>query len=89
MNFTISPDTYSIDDLNTKVKVAVLQYKQSWEALEINHLKLTIPKYYTFMVSNSFFCFFFFFGDVIGVPSNHLEKTTRTKSTWPPNTYDT
>ena len=29
MNFTISPDTYSIDDLNTKLKVAVLQYKQS------------------------------------------------------------
>ena len=38
--------TYCIDDFDTKIKAAVLQQKQYWEAPQIKELKLVIPERY-------------------------------------------
>ena len=40
IKLTLSAGTYSIDDFNSKVKVAVLQGRQDWEASQIKDLKL-------------------------------------------------
>ena len=39
----ISAGTYSIDDFNTKIKVAVLQERQDWKPPQIKDLELVIP----------------------------------------------
>ena len=57
IKFTLRAGTYSIDNINTKVKVAitmVLLQKQDWEALQIKDFKLVIPEHFLFMRSNSF-----------------------------------
>ena len=77
IKFILSAGTYSIDDFNTKIKVAVLQQRQDWVPLQIKDLRLIIPEHYTFMASNVFFI-------VLGVPDKHLEKVTLIKSTLPP-----
>ena len=46
-----------------------------WKHLKLQ-AKLVIPEHSTVMASNSFFI-------AHGIPTNHLEKTTRTKSTLP------
>ena len=40
LKFTLSAGAYAIDDFNVKVKVAVLQQRQNWEAPQIIDLKL-------------------------------------------------
>ena len=77
IKFSISAGTYSIDDFNAKIKVAVLQERQDWEPPQIKDLKLVIPEHYTFMASNIFFI-------ALGISDKHLEKTMLIKSALPP-----
>ena len=82
IKFSLSAGTYSIDDFNAKIKVAVLQERQDWEPPQIKDLKLVIPEHYTFMASNTIFI-------ALGILDKHLEKTTQIKSTLPPGSYKT
>ena len=45
--------TISIDDLNTKIKVAVFQERQDWEPPQIKDLKLVISEHCKFMAANT------------------------------------
>ena len=74
ISFNLSAGTYSIDDFNAKIKVAILQQRQDWEPPQIKDLKLVIPEDYTFMASNAIFI-------TLGIPDNYLEKTTLIRST--------
>ena len=82
IKFSLSAGTYSIDDFNAKIKVAVLQQRQDWVPPQIKDLRLVIPEHYTFMASNIFFI-------ALGILDKHLEKTTLIKSTLPPGSYKT
>ena len=53
IHLNLSAGTYSIDDFNAKIKVAILQKRQDWEPTQIKDLKLVIPENYTFMASNT------------------------------------
>ena len=61
ISFSLSAGTYSIDDFNAKIKVAIL--RQYWEPPKTKHLS------YTFMASNTIFI-------ALGIQDNYLEKTT-------------
>ena len=50
IKFTLSAGTDFIGDFNTQLKVAILQQRRYWEALQIKDLKLIMAKHYTFMV---------------------------------------
>ena len=80
IKFSLSVGTYSIDDFNAKIKVAVLQQRQDWVPPQIKDLRLVIPEHYTFMASNIFFI-------ALGIADRHLENTTLIKSTLPPGSY--
>ena len=82
IKFSLSAGTYSIDDFNTKIKVAVLQERQDWVPPQIKNLNPVIPEYYTFTASNIFFI-------ALGILNKHLERTTLIKSTLPPGSYKT
>ena len=82
IKFSLSAGTYSIDDFNAKIKVAVLQQRQDWVPPQIKDLTLVIPEHYTFMASNIFFI-------ALGIADKHLEKTTLIKSTLPPGSHKT
>ena len=69
----LSASTYSIDNFNAKIKVAILQQRQDCEPPQIKDLKLVIPKDYTFMASNNSFI-------ALGIRDKYLEKTTLIKS---------
>ena len=73
---------YSIDNFNTKIRVAILQQRQDWEPPQIKDLRLVIPEDCTFIVSNNIFI-------ALGIPDNYLEKTTLIRSTLPPGSYKT
>ena len=53
ISFNLSAGTYSIDDFNAKIKVAILQQRQDWEPPQIKDLKPVIPKDYTFTADNT------------------------------------
>ena len=53
IHLNLSAGTYSIDDFNAKIQVAILQKRQDWEPTQIKDLKLVIPEDYTFMASNT------------------------------------
>ena len=74
IHFNLSAGTYSIDDFNVKIKVAILQKRQDWEPPQIKDLKLVIPEQYTFIASNTIFI-------ALGIRDNYLEKTL------PPGSY--
>ena len=74
IHFNLSAGTYSIDDFNVKIKVAILQKRQDWEPPQIKDLKLVIPEHYTFIASNTIFI-------ALGMRDNYLEKTL------PPGSY--
>ena len=76
IHFNLSPGTYSINDFNAKIKVAILQQRQDWEPPQIKDLKLVIPEIYTFMASNTIFI-------TLGRPDNYLERTTLIRSIIP------
>ena len=82
MHFNLSVGTYSINDFNAKIKVAILQKRQDWEPPQIKDLKLVITENYTFMASNTIFF-------ALGIPDNYLEKTTLIRSSLPPGSYKT
>ena len=44
IHFNLSVGTYSIDDFNAKIKVAILQQKQDWEQPQIKDIQLVIPE---------------------------------------------
>ena len=75
-------DTYSIDEFNTKAKIAVLKQRQDWKVPQIKNSNLVIAEHYTFMASNSLFI-------VLGKRDRPLEKTTRIKATLLPGAYKT
>ena len=74
IHFSLSVGTYSIDDFNAKIKVAILQERQDWKPPQIKNLKLFIPEDYTFMASSTIFI-------VLGIPDNYLKKTALIRST--------
>ena len=82
LHFKVSAGTYSIDDFNAKIKVAVLQKRQEWELPQIKDLRLVIPENYTIMASNTIFI-------ALGIPDNYLEKTPLIRSTLTPGSYKT
>ena len=82
IHFNLLAGTYSIDDFNAKIKVAILQERQDWEPPQIKNLKLVIPEDYTFIASNNFFI-------ALGIQDNYLEKTTLIKSRLFPGSYKT
>ena len=82
IQFNLSSRTYSIDDFNAKIKVAILQQRQDWEPPQIKDLKLVIPEDYTFIASNNFFI-------ALGIPNDYLEKTTLIRSRLFPGSYKT
>ena len=65
--FSIPVGTYSIDDVNTKIKEFLLQQRQDWEPPKIKDLELVIPKHYTFLADNTIFI-------ALGIPEKYLEK---------------
>ena len=74
--------TYSIDDFNAKIKVAILQQRQDWEPPQIKGLRLMIPKDYTFIADNTIFI-------ALGIQGKYLEKITLIRSTLPLGSYKT
>ena len=82
IHFNLSVGTYSIDDFNAKIKVAILQQRQDWKPPQIKDLRLVIPADYTFIASNNILIGF-------GILNNYLEKTTLIRSTLPPGLYKT
>ena len=70
ISFNLSAGTYSIDDFNVKIKVAILQKRQDWEPPKIKDLRLVIPEDYTFMASNTIFI-------ALVIQDNYLEKAMR------------
>ena len=82
ISFNLSAGTYSIDDFNAKIKVAILQQRQDWEPPQIKDLRLVIPEDYTFMASSTIFI-------VLGIQDNYLKKTMIIRSTLPPGSYKT
>ena len=75
-------DTYSVDDFNAKVKMAILQQRQYWKPPQNKGLRLVIPEDYTFMASNTIFI-------ALGVQDKYLEKTMLIRSTLPTGSYET
>ena len=67
IQFTLSSGTYSIDDFNKKIKAAVLQQKQNWNAPHIKNLKLVVPENYAFTADNNFLI-------VLGMPEKILKN---------------
>ena len=82
VKFSLSAETYSTDNFNAKIKVAVLQQKQDWVPPQVKNLRLVILEHYTFMASNIFFV-------APGIADKHLEKATLIKSTLPPGSCKT
>ena len=48
IQLTFQVGTYSIDDFNPKIKAAVLQQKQSWDAPQIKDVKFIKQENYPF-----------------------------------------
>ena len=76
IHFNLSAGTYSIDDFDAKMKVAILQKRQDWEPPQTKESKLFILEHYTFMTSSTIFI-------TLGIPDNYLEKTMLIRSTLP------
>ena len=55
--------TYSIDDSNAKINVAVLRQRQDWKGTQIEDVKLFIQENYTFIIYNIFFIVLSIFGN--------------------------
>ena len=81
IKFILSEGTYSINDFNTKIKIAI-QQRQGWEPPQMKNLKLVIPKEYLFMADNIIFY-------ALGIQDKYLEKTTLIRSTLPSSSYKT
>ena len=82
ISFNLFAGTYSIDDFNAKIKVAILKQRQDWEPPQIKDLRLVIPKDYTFTADNTVFI-------ALGIQDKYLEKTSLIRSTLPLGSYKT
>ena len=82
ISFNLLAGTYSIDDFNAKIKVAILKQRQDWEPPQIKDLRLVIPKDYTFMADNTVFI-------ALRIQDKYLEKTALIRSTLPPGSNKT
>ena len=82
MHFNLSVGTYSIDDFNSKIRVAILQQRKDWDPPQTKDLRLVIPEDYTFIASNNIFI-------ALGIQGNYLEKTTLIRSKLFPGSYKT
>ena len=82
ISFNLLAGTYSIDDFNAKIKVAILKQRQDWEPPQIKDLRLVIPKDYTFMADNTVFI-------ALRIQDKYLEKTALIRSTLPPGSSKT
>ena len=82
LHFNLSAGTYSIDDFNAKIKVAILQQRQDWEPPQIKDLQLVMPESYTFIASNNFFI-------LLGIPNDYLAKTMLIMPRLFPGSYKT
>ena len=80
INSNLSVGTYSTDDFNAKIKVAISQQRQDWEPPQIKESRLVIPEDYTFTASNNIF-------NTLGKQDNYLVKTTLIRSRLPPGSY--
>ena len=80
ISFTLSEGTYSIDDFNAKIKIAILQQRHGWHPPQIKDLKLVITTDYLFMADNTIFY-------ALGIQDNYLLKATLIRSTLPPISY--
>ena len=49
IHLNLSAGSYSTDDFNAKIKVAILQKRQDWEPPQIKDLRLVILEHYKFM----------------------------------------
>ena len=65
IEFTLSSGTYSIDEFNEKIKAAVSQQKQNWNAPHIKNVRLTVPENYAIIADNNFFT-------ALGIPEKVL-----------------
>ena len=81
-HFNLSAGTYSTDDFNAKIELAILRQRQDWEPTQIKDLKLVIPENYTFIASNNIFI-------ALGIRDKYLEKTTLIRSRLFPGSYKT
>ena len=82
IKFTLSEGAYSIDDLNAKMKIAILQQRQGWKSPQIKDLNIVIPKDYLFIADNAIF-------SALGIQDKHLQKTRLIRSTLLPGSYKT
>ena len=80
IKFTLSEGTYSIDDFNAKIKIAIVQQRHGWHPPQIKDLKLVITTDYLFMADNTIFY-------ALGIQDNYLQKATLIRSTLPPISY--
>ena len=80
IHLNLSARTYSIDDFNAKVKIAMLQQRQGWEPPQIKDVRLVIPEDYTFMAFNAIFI-------ALDMQDKYLENTMLIKSNLPPGSY--
>ena len=78
ISFNLLAGTYSIDDFNAKIKVAILQQRQDWEPPQIKNLRLD----YIFIADNTTFI-------ALGMQDKYLEKSTLIRSTLPPGSNKT
>ena len=67
IEFALSSGTYLIDDFNAKIRAAVLQQKQNWNAPHIKNLKLFVPESYAVIANNNFFT-------ALGMPEKILKN---------------
>ena len=70
-----SAGTYSINDFNTKVKIAILQQRQDWEPPQIKNLRLVIPEDYLLMADTTIFI-------ALGIQYKYLGKVTLIRSSY-------
>ena len=70
-----SAGTYSINDFNTKVKIAILQQRQDWEPPQIKKLRLVMPEDYLLMADTTIFI-------ALGIQYKYLEKVTLIRSSY-------
>ena len=76
VSLSLSAGTYSIDDFNAKINVAILQQRRDWEPPKIKDLKLVIPEDYLFMADNTIFI-------ALGIQGNYLKMVTLIRSRLP------
>ena len=82
ISFNLLAGTYSTNDFNAKIKVAIVQQRQDWEPPQIKDLRLVIPEHYKFMASNTIFAAFVY-------PTTILKRLHQSGQPCPPGSHKT